>query len=575
MSSGLGILYPAPTNSTGTFNNDNFVAPTNTALTYATAKQYFLTYPISQSGSQTFLGDINVAGEAYLDGGATIGSANNNNTSFEQTADTLTITNNYNAGQNTINFICSNLLFNGVQLAAGGSVGNVFLAGNNVFTGNNTFNTNPTTFNSPIVSNSSLTISNLTYSTAITNNSSGLVLADGLTISNTTNTNSVLLNADTTYNNQLDIAGSMVATGSIGGNNVNINGGLLQYNTGGGYSYNMSYNILGAVLSKGLQIGNSTNTNVIQLSSDITSNNQLDISGNLFVRGVNISNQLSFNGGSGNILLSNGSAVFDFPNTKPLTNSGTKSGMGVAWNWSGGSGETDLIGYGQSGSGAGGFSLWGSNSAQTPQLIANFLSSSINFYQTPTQPAQSYPISGNDNGSATIGYVNSAIGTSPTIITITSNNSATNGWTFTIPSTNGNYFSYIIYTNNTATTYTKNNAGNPPLNFGTLTSNNSSFIGSGSGLYQPVSINSGTLITYCAGYSQNYTISGSGYGYVLSLVNSNGVILSWSYSSTSITENTGNCPPTSAGSIVFTYTLNTTTPLPSACNVIMKLTKIQ
>jgi hypothetical protein len=80
----------------------------------------------------------------------------------------------------------------------------------------------------------------------------------------------------------------------------------------------LSFNTFGAVLTKGLTIGNITNPNTIQLSSDTTTNNQLDISGNLSVSG------------------------------------------------------------------------------------------SIGFSETPTQPAQTYPITNNNNGSATIGYVNSA-----------------------------------------------------------------------------------------------------------------------------------------------------------------------
>jgi hypothetical protein len=139
----------------------------------------------------------------------------------------------------------------------------------------------------------------------------------GLTIGNTTNSNSVLLNANALNANQLQVGGSIVANTYVSGTNLNANGGALNFNNTT-CNYSLSFNTFGAVLTKGLTIGNITNPNTIQLSSDTTTNNQLDISGNLSVSG------------------------------------------------------------------------------------------SIGFSETPTQPAQTYPITNNNNGSATIGYVNSA-----------------------------------------------------------------------------------------------------------------------------------------------------------------------
>ena len=131
MSIGLGVLYPIPTFDAAVFNQSNFTSFGSTNLTYDQAKQYFVTYPISQGGEQTFLGDLNVAGELYADGGCTIGSVNTN-TSFEQTSNILTITNNF-AVTNQIDFQTTNLSWNGVTLGTG--AGDAFLAGTQTFTG--------------------------------------------------------------------------------------------------------------------------------------------------------------------------------------------------------------------------------------------------------------------------------------------------------------------------------------------------------------------------------------------------------------------------------------------------------
>jgi hypothetical protein len=358
--------------------------------------------------------------------------------------------------------------------SGGGAGGDVFLAGTQTFTGVNTFN-----------------------------NAGGIIMSNSPATATTT---SIFQFTD----NNCHIASSVLG------------GGVRISDTSVGAT--LAVNSNGLTINKGLQLGNTSGSNIVQMVADATTNNQLNITG-----AVNVSNTQSY----------------------PQANSQLLSTISYV---------NDAI------------------SGLTNLLTTNNIWSGTNEFNTSTPTTtitQTYPQTSNTTDLATIGYVNSAIGTPPTIITITSTNSATNDWTFTIPSSNGNYFSYIIYTDNTPTTYAKNNAGNPPLNFGTLTSNNSSFLGSGTGIYQPVSMNSGTLITYCSGNSQPYSIGGGGYGYVLSLVNSNGGILSWSYSSTSITENTFPCPPVSSGSINYTYTLNSTTDVPSPCNVIMKLTIIQ
>ena len=472
--------YPPPTLDLPIFDDSVFTAANNAPLTITTASQYFLRFPNAQ-GTE-YLQDTYIDGLATFNASALFYDAGGTTSIIQNGAD-LVFTPSVAGGGLQTSTIQTYPQANSQKLATiayvnaaagAGPSGDALLAGTQTFTGVNTFN-----------------------------NAGGIVMSNSATTATTT---SIFQNSDTNCH----IASSIVGGGLR----------ITDPNVGATLAVNSN----GLTINKGLQIGNTIGTNIVQMVADPTTNNQLNITG-----AINVSNTQSYPQASSQLL-----ATLSYVNSAI-------------------SGLTNL-------------------------LTSNNIWTGTNAFNTSTPTTtitQTYPQSTNTTRFATIGYVNSAIGTAPTIITITSSNSVTNGWTFTIPSSNGNYFTYIIYTNNTPTTIVKDNAGNPPLNYGTLTPNNSSFIGSGSGIYQPVSINSGTLQTYCSGSRQPYSISGGGYGYVLSLVNSNGGILSWGYSSTSITENTFNCPPTSSGSLNYTYTLNTTTPLPSACNVIMKLTIIQ
>jgi len=66
--------YPKPNNNTGTFNNQNFVHPDTGGLTIDEAKQYFVTFPNTQSPSTIIAnnfnttGSLNVAGDSQFGG---------------------------------------------------------------------------------------------------------------------------------------------------------------------------------------------------------------------------------------------------------------------------------------------------------------------------------------------------------------------------------------------------------------------------------------------------------------------------------------------------------------------------
>lgn len=74
--------YPKPSSSSGTFNNNTFTNPDTGGLTIDEAKQYFVTFPVTQSPSTitannlTTTGALNVAGDSQFGGDATfIGGA--------------------------------------------------------------------------------------------------------------------------------------------------------------------------------------------------------------------------------------------------------------------------------------------------------------------------------------------------------------------------------------------------------------------------------------------------------------------------------------------------------------------
>jgi hypothetical protein len=142
-----------------------------------------------------------------------------------------------------------------------------------------------------------------------------------------------------------------------------------------------------------------------------------------------------------------------------------------------------------------------------------------------------------------------------TSFTITSNAVGTNSWTFTIPNSYGRAFNYSLYTDTTPTTKSTTNVAKPMT--GSIAVNGSFLYATGSGILQPYSSTSTTAITYCAGFQQNYTITASGSAYVMSIVNSLGGTLTWSYTTNGVNDN-GACPPTANAQFTTTYTLSTT-----------------
>jgi len=143
-------------------------------------------------------------------------------------------------------------------------------------------------------------------------------------------------------------------------------------------------------------------------------------------------------------------------------------------------------------------------------------------------------------------------GSSTTAFTITSNAVGTNSWTFTIPNSYGRAFSYSVYTDTTPTTNSRTNVAKPMT--GLLSVNGSFLYATGSGILENYSSTSVSAITYCSGFQQSYTITASGAGYVMSIINSMGSTLTWTYSTNSVNDNTA-CPPTANAQFTTTYTL--------------------
>ena len=80
--------------------------------------------------------------------------------------------------------------------------------------------------------------------------------------------------------------------------------------------------------------------------------------------------------------------------------------------------------------------------------------------------------------------------------------------------------------------------------------NNGSLIfASGNGMYQPISMTTQSLTTYCAGYQQNFTASQGGFGYccnMSSIIPSTANITSTTTAGI-VSENNGTCPPSANG----------------------------
>ena len=149
-------------------------------------------------------------------------------------------------------------------------------------------------------------------------------------------------------------------------------------------------------------------------------------------------------------------------------------------------------------------------------------------------------------------YVASAIPSTPTTFVSTATTTAYNSggnytyWYFTsFPSWNA--FSWVFNTPTTSkTNVAKTNLGSsPPLAVGTISNNGSFILMTGSGVSQGYTATSSTMITYCAGFQQNYTISAGATALILSVVNCIGATPATPiFQSNNLSENGGTCPPT-------------------------------
>ena len=159
------------------------------------------------------------------------------------------------------------------------------------------------------------------------------------------------------------------------------------------------------------------------------------------------------------------------------------------------------------------------------------------------------------------------------VITIRSDGSGTNSWTFTdlANTLTKRAYTYTLYSDLYPAQQQKTNLGSStPITYGAVALNGSFFVATGNMVQQPYSGTSSSQITYCAGFQQSYTYSANGTAYIPSIVNNMGVILSWAVSSNSVARNDGTCPPSASSSFSTIATLTSTTSITS-CRVVLQL----
>ena len=198
-------------------------------------------------------------------------------------------------------------------------------------------------------------------------------------------------------------------------------------------------------------------------------------------------------------------------------------------------------------------------------------------YNTATQPAPT-------NSSTivpTTAWVQSAISYYlPTIYTLTST-ASTNNWTFPLIDTYGNAFSFVFY--NTSYPPTNTNihtspddsgvyASNPPY---TPTLNTNSVFATGNCLLQRYTNNlSGD--TFCAGFNQSYSTSNANYGYIPSISNYIGNIITVTTQiggSQTYYNGISDCPPQFRHWDGTTITFTSSTPISSQTTTLI-ITKL-
>jgi hypothetical protein len=244
--------YPPPTLDLPIFDDSVFTSANNVPLTITTASQYFLRFPNAQ-GTE-YLQDTYIDGLATFNASALFYDAGGTTSIIQNGADlvftpsvaggglqTTTIQTYPEADSQNLATIAY------VNAAAGGPSGDVFLSATQTFTGVNTFN-----------------------------NAGGIVMSNSATTATTT---SIFQNSDTNCH----IASSIVGGGLR----------LTDPNVGATLAVNSN----GLTINKGLQIGNTIGTNIVQMVADPTTNNQLNITG-----AINVSNTQSYPQASSQIL---------------------------------------------------------------------------------------------------------------------------------------------------------------------------------------------------------------------------------------------------------------------------------
>jgi hypothetical protein len=197
---------------------------------------------------------------------------------------------------------------------------------------------------------------------------------------------------------------------------------------------------------------------------------------------------------------------------------------------------------------------------QTIPLSFNSVDMSISTTNPPTCAASSTILLTDDStklpSTAWVrDYVSSVSPVAPITLTTTATTTGYNAggnytyWYFaTYPSWNA--YSWVFNTPTTSkTNVNKNNLGSsPPLNVGTIGANGSFIFMTGNGISQGYTATSSTMITYCGGFQQQYTISSGANAAILSIINCIGATPAAAFfQSNQLAENNGTCPPSAFG----------------------------
>ena len=202
---------------------------------------------------------------------------------------------------------------------------------------------------------------------------------------------------------------------NVNSNSSNSDGGVIKLtnttpSTGGSVTMGATA-ASGLNINRGITIGNNntSNGNTVSLTSDQTTNNQLDLTGNLSILGNLYTSASSF------VNLANNVIINSLPSL-PTTDSGSQTGFGLGWNWTSGGGETDFLSYGQGAGIVGGFNFYTSNSSTAPILMAQFAGTGNNL---PLSTTTITPAAGDSSQKiATTAFVQTALGSSNPVGTI-------------------------------------------------------------------------------------------------------------------------------------------------------------